>query len=302
MTTLTFANYVESGGAANTFGVCLGNDGNVWAVSSGGGIWKTTPSGTITSISLPSPQSATWICQGSDGYMYATGAEGGGLGVGAVWKIDPTTMAFTRYGGGPYYLGTCCTGPDGNVWMTTQGNTVYKFDITTTTVTGYTLGGSAFFMIISHGGYLWLSDTTGALVRLDTSGTFTRYAIAATTLRSLCVDTSGDFWLGGTDIYRVTPTGTVLTHISGFGATEIIGCIQASDGNIYFGDASNPNIYQVVPGSSSVSVVMSTGEIANPWGVCIGADGNMWWAESGGDSSTWKVGFATMQIVMMPQP
>jgi streptogramin lyase len=225
-------------------------------------------------------------------------------------KISQSTASevasyFLYYHGTP---GEPVTGPDGNVWF---GDGIraamVRFDIVTHAITQFTVSNSG--PQYSDGTYLW-STGDGYFQRVDMSGTITAWYITSdTTTYSITPDGSGNFWLGGANLYRVSPSGTLLATISLPGGASCRGAILGPDGLPWFGDYGNLVHYQVTSPStfntytfrqSGTSPPNLGGTPAYPiWGV-IGSDGNMWWSSDPTTSVTRVVEVTQqMQVVMV---
>ncbi len=143
--------------------VTIGPDGNVWfPESSSNKIGKLDPStGSVTEYDIPTgSMSPDSIITGSDGNLWFKGWSG------KIGKIDPNTGNITEYEVpvGPVYAIT--SGPDGNIWFTSQRSHdadglmykkyVNKFDINTHEFTEYEVADS------NNGSWGLLGITTGS--------------------------------------------------------------------------------------------------------------------------------------------
>ena len=284
MTTLTFTNFGPGIGGTNTQQCCLGSDGNIWACDNASNVWKTTPAG-VTTLGGISSVGGVGICQGSDGYMYVTTEAAGSCQLHKISQSTASEVAsyFLFYSSA---IGPCITGPDGNVWFGIGSPAaMVRFDIGTHVNTQFTVSNNS--QQYSDGTYLW-STGDGYFQRVDMSGTITAWYITSdTTTYSITPDGSGNFWLGGANLYRVSPSGTLLATISLPGGASCRGAILGPDGLPWFGDYGNFNLYQVTSSStfntytfrqSGTSPPNTGGTPAYPICGAIGSDGNMWWS------------------------
>ncbi|MEI2722569.1 MAG: choice-of-anchor tandem repeat GloVer-containing protein [Verrucomicrobiota bacterium] len=129
-TLTTLAAFNGNNGVRPTADLTLGNDGNFYGATSGGGIgygtaFKVTPSGTLTTlINFNSANGAApnAMTLGKDGNFYGTTGNGGSSGYGTVFKMTPTGT-FTTLVNFNWYNGSnpnaLTLGNDGNFYGTT---------------------------------------------------------------------------------------------------------------------------------------------------------------------------------------
>jgi uncharacterized repeat protein (TIGR03803 family) len=232
-------------------GLVLGNDGNFYGITSGGGaylyygtVFKITPAGLLTTLhsfhGYPTDGQApvAALVQGSDGNFYGTTQIGGSGTFGTVFKITTSGVLTTLYNFGDgahgwYPYAGLVQGSDGNLYGTT------------------------FF-----GGDYW----AGTAFKITPAGELTTlYSFCA---QPACADGSGP-WAGlmqasdgnfygttysggvnfGGVVFKLTLTGS-LTTLHSFcaeggcadGAQSVAALIQAGDGNLY-GTTSNNGAY-----------------------------------------------------------
>jgi uncharacterized repeat protein (TIGR03803 family) len=170
-----------------------GRDGNLYGVTSGGGIngvgvvFKITPAGTLTVLyNFDTTHGATprgGLTLGGDGTFYGTTDAGGTSGFGTIFKITTArilTVLYNFTGGadGGHPDTPPALGSDGNFYGTTALATAYKITPTGTfTLLGATPGRS-FSPLIQAGNGIFYGTTpeggtngTGSVFKLTASGT-----------------------------------------------------------------------------------------------------------------------------------
>lgn len=276
---------------AQPFQAVEGPDGNMWVTLNGAGtnkIARVTPTGTIDEFSPPAGVSALRdICVVGSNIWYAAAS-------GHVVKIStfsgtPTQTAYSitaAYG--------CCAGPDGNLYVTDASNNVRKVNPAdgSTTATYTQSGGSSFRFICTDGTDLFLTDfnypSTGALVKMTTSGTFTRYAMpdSASDPVGICWDSaSSRLYIAGQGtgkIYKVT-TGGSFTSYTVNASSQITDVAVGPDGRIYTDgyNASFKNIYSIPSGGGTVTSDGALSAGTGTWGVAVHKTDSLWVCEYG---------------------
>ncbi len=134
--------------------IIAGPDGNLWFVNDGTHkIGKITTSGALTEYTLPAGPYLVGISAGPDGNVWFTVA--GGTTGSKVGKITPSG-AISEYPLPVGYPSAIVTGPDGNLWVTTEGAQLAKVALSGAS-TLYTLpGAGAFSIATGPDGNLWL--------------------------------------------------------------------------------------------------------------------------------------------------
>ena len=122
------------------------------------------------------------------------------------------------------------------------------------------------------------------------SGTITSYYYSSDpSAWGIAPDGAGNFWIGGNGLRQVSSSGTLLATLTLPSGSQIVGGLVGPDGNPWFGDYENNNLYQVDSAASTYTTFTfresgysppNTGGssvLAGP-GV-LGADSNMWWID-----------------------
>ncbi len=274
--------------------VTAGPDGNAWIVESGANkIGRMTPAGALTEFSagLSAGAGLTSIAAGPDGNLWFTEMTTNRIG-----RITPsgTIKEFSAGISSGSAPRTIAAGPDGNLWFTeTTGNRIGRIT-TAGTVTEFSAGISAarhpYGITAGPDGSLWFTEntSTGGIGRITTSGSVTEFTPPMVGQPAgIATGSDGNLWFAESKnpgaIGRLTPSG-VLTEFSANlthdGNPEDI--TAADNGNLYFTENHGAGeVGQITPAGviTEFSAVLKSA----PFGIGTGGDGNVWFAESGGN-------------------
>jgi uncharacterized repeat protein (TIGR03803 family) len=262
-------------------------DGNFYGTTGHGGandagtVFKTTPSGTLTTLYNFCPQSGcadgkapAGLVLAANGDLYGTTSSGGsantdcaGLGCGTIFEITPSGTLTTIYTfcAQPVGVGGYCTdgadpqaalvqGTDGNFYGTTEGGGAYN--------------NGTVFKITSSGTLTTLYDFCGA----SDSCTDGENPAAA-----LVQGADGNFYgTAGLTIFKITPGGT-LTTLYTF-CYECVGgslpaLVQGTDGNLY--GTTGLTLFKITPGGA-LTTLYTLQDSVNPQALVQGTDGNFY--------------------------
>lgn len=318
-TTLGFTAYSPSSSVYAASYVCLGS-GDVWCAAADAEFWRTTPAGVVTVNTTPGGSDLfhgsfpVGIVEGPDGYIYIP-AYGLGSYYAFLWQVDPSTLVVNPTSiwlGNRCGLTNCIVGPDGNIWgYDFRNGQLDRYNVYTQVVTTWSAPTGGLNQLYSDGTYIW-SCGGGYLQRIDMSGTVTSYYYSSDTSGgAIAPDGAGNFWIGGDDLWQVSPSGTLLATLTLPSSSSVRGGLLGPDGNPWFSDYNNDNLYPVDSAAgtyttftfreSGYSPPNTGGSPARGGPGVVGADSNMWWS-SGSSQSIVKtvINPVTMQIVMMP--
>ncbi len=245
-------------------GLVQGSDGNFYGTtenggtnSSGGNVFRISPSGTYTNLHsfVGSPTDgdfpAAGLVQGSDGNFYGTTTAGGTNDDGTVFRISPSGTETNLYSfvgsptDGAYPEAGLVQGSDGNFYGTTENGG-------TSTNCGSVYGCGTVFRISPSGNYTNLYSFGSS----PTDGFNPR--------AGLVQGSDGNFYgttlNGGTNddgtVFRISPSGN-YTNLYSFvgppndGRYPYAGLVQGSDGNFY-GTTLEGGQYNLPPGDGTV--------------------------------------------------
>ncbi len=290
-TLTTLHTFVYSDGAFPVSPVVQGSDGNFYGTNQGegdsggyGAIFKMTPSGTLTVLSLTS--SPAGLVEGRDGNFYGT-TPGGGYGT--VFKITPSGTLTTLH----TFDGTDGKNPQAGLILGTDGN----FYGTT-----YSGGGSTY---CGGGcGTVFKITPSGSLTTLHSFSGTDGYNVYAGLVEGSDGNFYGTTFNGGPqnvgEVYKITPSGT-LTVLHTFDGTDgdypRAAPIQATDGNFYGttfqgGAYGQGTVFAMTPSGSLATLYSFCPQSGcadgdNPVGGVIQAsDGNFYGTTSGGGSDS----------------
>ncbi len=146
-------------------------------------------------------------------------------------------------------------------------------------------------IIVGPDGALWFAESAGVLGRITTAGTITDYVIpAGWYLEALCAGPDGALWFSASNgktaaqaIVRRAPAGTYTVYPLA-SAYQVEGIVTASDGNMYFDQTGT--LGRITPAGlvTILSVTDSLGNALHVDSIAAGADGALWFAESGYDA------------------
>lgn len=252
---VTITEYAVPTSISNPAAITKGPDGNLWFVeSNGSSIARITAGGVITEFPTPTPNSGPLgITNGPDGNLWFT--ESNGLSVGKI-TISGTISEFpvpTVPGG----LHGIATGSDGNLWAADYfGQQIWRVTITGAT-TSFPLAGGSYPVGITAGpdGNLWFTELFGGRIgRITTSGAITEFPLSNVGPYGIVTGPDGNLWFtefGANQIARITTAGAV---------TEF-----------------------PIPTAGNTLCTSGFPPGTCPEGITVGADGNLWFVETGGN-------------------
>ena len=305
--------YTITTAASAPEGICVGPDGNIWAVEANGNkILQVIPlTGAMTEFTIPTASSAPRaICAGSDGNLWFTEQSGNKIG-----KMT-TLGAFTEYvlptpSSQPYGI---CLGPDNLIWFTEFGNNKVASITTNGLITEYTIptGASAPTGICSGPDKLiWFTESVGNKIgKITTSlssspvpGTITEYVIPTSTSgpQSICAGpvSDGRLWFtedAATKIGAITTSGTITEYFTGITVnSQPYGICLGNDGNLWFTEnaVAGNKIGRITPAGVVTEYAIPT-SASRPQGIVYGGNNQLWYTENAAN----KIG--TLQLANLP--
>jgi streptogramin lyase len=233
---------------SNPEGIVSGPDGNLWFLEPNGGtVGKVTPTGTITTYSVPT--SSNFIST----------------------IVNPSDIA---------------SGADGNIWFTELGDNQIGQITPTGTITEFdvpTSGAHPSGIASAADGNLWFTESgANQIGKISPTGTITEFPIPTTNSQpwAIAAGPDGNLWfteMGADQIGRITPTGTVTEFPVSAEATSIT---TGSDGNIWFTE-SDGEVGQATPTGTIEELSVPLGVL----GITSGPDKNLWMVDTQADTS-----------------
>jgi len=287
----------------------LGNDGNFYGTTEGGGssgdgtVFNVTTNGVLTTLvsfvgtNGESPQAGLTL--GNDGNFYGTTGEGGSSGDGTVFKVTTngvlTTLVSFGFTNGAAPTAALTLGSDGNFYGTTEGG-----GITNST---FSFGMGTVFKVTTNGVLTTLVSFAGtngaspsAALTLGSDGNF-----YGTTSAGGNINLNGDS--GDGTVFKVTTNGVLTTLVSfGFtnGAAPTAALTLGNDGNFYGttrgggnddptvnGDSGDGTVFKVTTNGTLTTLVIfagTNGEVPLA-ALTLGNDGNFYGTTEGGGNN-----------------
>ena len=225
------------------------------------------------------------IVQGPDGNMWFT--ERGANKIGRISGTSPGTIEEFAVPVGTTAPDIIVVGPDGALWYT-QSNGVGR-------MAPDNPAGAVFFSLGMSGprgiavgpdGNLWIADATNnRVVRLSTAGTQVGALIplpVGFNARGITPGPDGNMWVGNFStpgsVARITTGATpALDPLAGFPvpAGSPIDVIGGSDGNVWYA-GQGTTVGKIAPDGTATAF---TSKGVDPFGVTLGPDGAVWFAE-----------------------
>jgi len=189
----------------------------------------------------------------------------------------------------PTHIDSIAVAPDGNVWFSNSGTSVWRITVTGE-ITKFSELGTATDpvavseIIVGPDGNLWFADSTYRHVgRLTTAGALTSFPLPAdfADAENIAVGPDGNLWFCGRGeprIGRVTPAGAITSFPSNPEQTPY-DITSGPDGNIWFtqGGAGIAGVAHIAAdGSGLVEIPFPSSDYGH---IARGADGNLWVTE-----------------------
>ena len=273
--------------------IAIGPDGNPWfAESAGNRIGSIDPSGTITESAPLAPGSQPIsVVAGPDGSAWFT--EHGTGKVGRLASDGTLTEYSTGITGRPLVI---TTGPDGNLWFTeSPGNKIGRLDPTvgvTQEFTVPTVQSAPWEIASGPDGALWFTErVAGKIGRITTDGAISEYAIPTPNSMPNTIRTGPDPNPAKDCGFQRETMGEEAfeAEYANFGD-----CVSrlATTQTLWFSEDRGNRIAQITT-DGEVFEFPPLAPNARPGGLGEGADGNVWFAEFGGN----KIGSLEVQGV-----
>jgi streptogramin lyase len=217
-------------------------------------------------------------------------------------------------GSGPAQI---ITGPDGNLWITTENK--HQIDRLTPAgvLTQFSTGISSGTLGITTGpgGDLWFTEfSTGKIGKITTGGAVVEFSLSPTSQPAeITAGADGNLWFtesAASKIGRITPAGTITEFTTPTANADPRGITAGPDGNLWFTERSVNRIGRITPtgARTDFSVGITPGGGLNE--ITAGPGGDLWFTEPtsqrigritpAGVVTEFPIGFATNGIAVAP--
>ncbi len=236
-------------------GIAIDQSGYVWVTNNGAGNLQKfnsdgTPRATITANSFLGPNALAFDPTG-DAWVVNFGNAGGGIS--NVTEINTTGVEAS---GSPFAAGQqgvdIAVSPTA-VWQTnSQGNYVYRIDLTTHATQNQQIGGSIGDVAIDHANNAWLAVTgNGSIFEISDSLSYVNtpyggYQVAGTRPQNIAVDGLGNVFAGaltdGTSpgsLLEYSNSAVLLSPGTGFTGSNTIPAVPGVPGGIAIDGSGN---------------------------------------------------------------
>jgi virginiamycin B lyase len=253
---------------------------------------KCAPTPTITTSQLLSINVNSYsIAVGPDGYVWARKT------TAPTYKYE--LHRFSSNGAddliplpfNPGYVSGMISGPDHNLWLTTDTlvrrtstGQITTFPLTAHSCYGDDLSKAPFNLTIGPDGAIWFTEYGDTHIgRITTQGTITEYALPSPFVHSLDITSGadGNLWFTdelGSNIGRITPNGQVTAFPLGFSNGHPYGIAVGADGNVWFAEPGTARLGKITPMGQIIHYLLPT-ENSLPIDLVKGPDGNIWFTE-----------------------
>lgn len=289
--------------------IVLGPDGKLWFAEKGiDKIGRLTPGNPplIEEFDLPTGFTTPFnITVGPDDKIWFTCSNG----APALCRMTPADPADTQGRGGYGASGSpagIAAGPDGAMWLGSQGGTVIRADATTMDelvvsdidLTGFNIRN----LTPGPDGNVWVTDFGGKIARVTPTGTATTFDVPGDGAWDIVTGPDGNLWYSapeGNDskIGRITPAGDFGTQFDVTDAGDQLGITVGPDGALWFAQAVANNIGRITTDGQFTEIGGLTAG-ARPEYIAPGPDNTLWFTELLGN----RIGRITGIVEPQPPP
>jgi streptogramin lyase len=283
--------------------IAAGLDGNLWFTETGadriGEINPTTH--VVHQFDLTAGSNPIGITAGPDGNLWFTEN-----GTNRIGSINPATDVISEYGGlhGGLLFGITA-GPDGNIWFTEQSGAIGEIDRTTHAISEFPVtAGSGPTDITTWDGNLWFTESAQIGEIDPTTHVVSQFPLLPgdSYAYGITAGQDGNLWFAqystiGHSIGEIDPMTHVVNEfgfnavVSPWAAAPVHNITAGPDGNLWFTFYANDQIVSFNPTTINPTThVIDVGDNftlptlgSQPFGITEGPDGNLWFAELGGN-------------------
>jgi len=262
-------------------GIANGSDGALWFVTnSGNEVGRITTLGALSEFPLPMGYTTLGaILTGPDGALYLTVTTATNLVIARMTTSGAFTGLFPITSPGTTSVSSMTVGPDGAIWLA-ENNGVGRI----TNAGVYSLvssGYSAIGITTGSDNNLWVSQGSGLIGRLTTSGGLTAYAVpnaSQSKLGSITSGADGALWFlipSALSVGRITTAGgiTIFPVNGGFNIGTLGSIAAGYDGALWF---TTEGAVERITTAGTVNTYAFSGDGA---GIIAGPDSAMWFTD-----------------------
>ena len=275
----------------NPIPLALGSDGNFWTWSSGtSSVSRITPTGVETAFPTPVsfPGATPGHCvDGRDGGMWCAS-------FGQIVRVSQSDGTASAFVPPPSSASDLVLGPDGALWFTDPStNQIGRLTISGA-VTEYPLP-PAFdprSITVGSDGALWFTGLTGAVGRLDQTGSgFLSFALPASPEPSGAITSGpdGHLWFGLVRSNGPIPHSVARLGLSGQltemplanpSSSGVLDIVTGPDGAMWFTDEQANAVNRIT--MSGELTVYPLSPLSGPVGITVGPNRTIWFTELAG--------------------
>ncbi len=278
--------------------ITSGPDGALWFTEGAAGkVGRLTPAGVFSEY--PAPGSPWAIASGADGNLYFSDVSMLDEAFEQITTAGVVTRTSIKTPQQMHPMYSMVLGPDHKLWAPdAYGNAIAQFTPSgvETAFPIPTRGASAQGIVAGPDGALWFTEYSGGKIgRITTAGSITEYPVTPLPGQSVSEPLGitngpdGALWFidyGGLAIGRITTTGAITEFPNSFpGRANGMSIVTGPDGAIYFG-IGYAELGRITPKGTMQtfripSFVQTGSEFSK---LTIGPDGNIWYADTNGNS------------------
>lgn len=186
-------------------------------------------------------------------------------------------------------------GPGGDLWIADNydpdfgTSAIVRVSTSGKHIASYPTGSTYAGIAAGPDDALWIADTEGAINRLGTDGTYTRYSLKLDHWyypNGIAAGPDGALWFTATSsphayVGRITTSGSVKTYAVTNDSWPV-GIAIGSDGNLWFTERDGDRVGRITPAGAVTEFSKDIRKNASPYLIAAGSDGALWFTESTG--------------------
>src|SRR5437588_12673572 len=139
-------------------------------------------------------------------------------------------------------------------------------------------------------GNLWFTEQNGNVVKVTTSGVFTKYLAPSSTGEGITAGPDGNLWFTESvgKVGKVTTSGVFTEYTIPTANSYPVGIAAGPDGNLWFIERNANHVAKVTTSGAFTEYPIPTAASCVPfgcvpYGIAAGPDGNLWFTEENGN-------------------